>query len=124
MVVGAGFQPALQTRSGREIATTKSHNPQATRYPLSIATALRVFAMDALGGLCGATAMLRWDLRLSAVFPTAGALGYRLLVGDDEAVSDLDESTGAFCKSLIVGDDNECPALAPEFGEKAHHIGT
>jgi len=58
MVVGAGFQPALQTRSSREIATTKSDNPQATRYPLSIATALRVFAMDALGGLCDST--LRW----------------------------------------------------------------
>jgi len=57
-IVGASFQLALQERSSRDIVTTKSGNLYATRYQLSVAMALRVFAMDALGGLCVST--LRW----------------------------------------------------------------
>ncbi len=49
----------LQTSSGRENATTKSDAVQSTSQPLSIAMALRVFAMDALGDLRGSTAMVR-----------------------------------------------------------------
>ena len=45
MVVGAGFQPALQARSGREIVTTKSEILHGTHDQLSIAMALRIFAM-------------------------------------------------------------------------------
>ena len=45
MVVGAGFQPALQTRIGRENATTKSSNLESTSRPLTI-------AMDQSASVC------------------------------------------------------------------------
>ncbi len=55
MVVGTSFQLALQERSSRDFVTRESGNLHAAHDQLSVVVALRVFAMDALGGLCVST---------------------------------------------------------------------